>query len=88
MLSNAPYDRYGKPYNITRVIGSDHRLNATEFEDYSHLYLPAGWVITYFLAFAVSTSVLVHTALYHGEALLNGIKNMLWRQGLQDTPQL
>ncbi|KZW02663.1 OPT-domain-containing protein [Exidia glandulosa HHB12029] len=76
MLSNVPYDKFGRQYDIDRVLGPDHRLNVTAFEEYSNLYMPAGWVMTYFLAFAVSTSVIVHTALYHGEALLNGVKNM------------
>lgn len=76
MLSNVPYDRYGQQYNISRVLRPDHHLNDTAFEAYSHLYMPAGWVMTYFLAFAVCTSVIVHTALYHGEAMLNGVKNM------------
>ncbi|EJD55068.1 OPT-domain-containing protein [Auricularia subglabra TFB-10046 SS5] len=76
MLSNIPYDKFGKQYDIDRVLGPDHKLNATAYENYSNLYMPAGWVMTYFLAFAVSTSVIVHTALYHGQSMLNGIKNM------------
>ena len=76
MLSNSPYDRFGKTYNLTRVLDDNNMLNEAAYEAYSRLYLPAGWVMTYWLAFAVSTSVLVHTALYHGPSLLNGLKNM------------
>lgn len=77
MLSSLPYDRNGKPYNITRIlIPGEPRLNETAYLDYSPLYMPAGWVTTYLLAFSVSTSVVVHTVLYHGPALLNGLKRM------------
>ena len=32
--------------------------------------------MTYLLAFALSTSVLVHTALYHGKSLIDGMKKI------------
>ena len=32
--------------------------------------------MTYLLAFALSTSALVHTGLYHGKSLINGLKKM------------
>lgn len=32
--------------------------------------------MTYLLAFALSTCVIVHTLLYHGRSLLNGLKNI------------
>jgi hypothetical protein len=32
--------------------------------------------MTYLLAFTLSTSVLVHTVLYHGRTLINGFKRM------------
>ncbi|KAG9036498.1 hypothetical protein FRB95_008796 [Tulasnella sp. JGI-2019a] len=76
MSGNGPYDRFGQPYNVSAVITSDMRLNTTAYDAYSPLYLPATYVITYFLAFMLSTAVLVHTALYHGKALLNGVKKL------------
>lgn len=51
-------------------------LNATAYDEYSPLYLPATYAITYLLAFMLATAILVHTALYHGRALLNGIKRI------------
>ncbi|KZV85839.1 OPT-domain-containing protein [Exidia glandulosa HHB12029] len=77
IFSSVPYDRFGDTYNVSRVLmPGEMRLNVTAYEEYSPLYMPAGWVITYLLAFAVSTCVVVHTALYHGEALVNGLKRM------------
>ncbi|KAG8863761.1 hypothetical protein FRB96_007598 [Tulasnella sp. 330] len=76
MSGNGPFDNQGDPYNVSRVITADMRLNVTAYNEYSPLYLPATYAITYILAFMLSTSVLVHTALYHGKALTNGIKKL------------
>lgn len=76
MSGNGPFDRYGNSYNVNLVMTPDMRLNATAYEEYSPLYLPATYVITYLLAFMLSTAVLVHTVLYHGRALLNGLKRI------------
>ena len=48
----------------------------TAYENYSPLYLPAAFAMTYLLAFALSTCVIVHALLYHGRTLLNGFKRM------------
>jgi OPT family oligopeptide transporter len=49
-------------------------LNFTAYEDYSQLYLPANYAMTYLIAFAMSTCILVHTALHHGRSILNQVK--------------
>ncbi|EIW80549.1 oligopeptide transporter [Coniophora puteana RWD-64-598 SS2] len=73
---NNPYDRFGKPYDVTRVLDSSLRFNETAYLAYSPLYLPATYAMTYLLAFALSTCVLVHTVLYHGRSLINGAKRI------------
>ena len=73
---NNPYDRFGQYYNVTRVLDSSDRLNVTAYNEYSPLYLPATYAMTYLLAFALATCVLVHTILYHGRSLLNGMKKI------------
>lgn len=71
-----PYDRYGMIYNVSAVLDASNRFNLTAYENYSPLYLPATYAMTYMLAFALSTCVLVHTILYHGRSLLNGMKKI------------
>lgn len=61
---------------MSYVLDADNRFNLTAYEEYSPLYLPATYAMTYTLAFAMSTCVLVHTILYHGRSLLNGIKKI------------
>ncbi|KAG5636574.1 hypothetical protein H0H81_007582 [Sphagnurus paluster] len=74
--ANEPYDRYGNVYDITRVLTKDDRFDLGAYNDYSPLYLPATYAMTYLLAFALSTCVIIHTLLYHGRSLLNGIRKM------------
>ena len=73
---NNPYDRFGQIYNITRVITRNDLFDPVAYSEYSPLFLPATYAMTYLLAFALSTCVIVHTLLYHGRTLLNGLKRM------------
>ncbi|KAF7296401.1 hypothetical protein HMN09_01110400 [Mycena chlorophos] len=74
--ADVPYDRFGHQYNVSRVITANHTFNVTAYDEYSPLFLPATYSLTYLLAFALSTCVVVHTGLYHGHSLLNGFKKM------------
>ncbi|KZT40466.1 OPT superfamily oligopeptide transporter [Sistotremastrum suecicum HHB10207 ss-3] len=74
--ANVPYDRMGKQYDVQRVLNPDNTFNSTAYLEYSPLYLPATYAMTYLLAFALSTCVIVHTLLYHGKSLVNGFKRI------------
>ena len=74
--SNEPFDRFGKTYNVTRVLLPNDTFNETAYNLYSPLYLSATYALTYLLSFALSTSALVHTALYHGKSLIDGLRKM------------
>ena len=76
MNQHIPYDRYGDLYNVSRVLDAQNRFNLTAYEQYSPLYLPATYAITYLFAFALSTCLLVHTFLYHGHSLWMSIKKI------------
>jgi hypothetical protein len=76
MFGSEPFDRFGNEYDVSRVLTAQDTFNMTAYEEYSPLYLPAAFAMTYLIAFALSTCVLVHTLLYHGRTLLNGFKRM------------
>jgi len=70
------YDRFGHSYNITRILDSTgRRFDLSKYEAYSALYLPGPYAMVYLVAFALSTALLVHTILYHGGTIYNGIKH-------------
>ncbi|PWN48308.1 OPT oligopeptide transporter, partial [Violaceomyces palustris] len=74
IISSLSYDRYGHQYNVTRIAPDHIHLDKEAYESYSPLYLSAGLIVCYFSGFAVLTSVLVHTALYHGKSIMNGLR--------------
>jgi len=76
MFGSEPYDRFGVQYKVSKVLTTQDTFNMTAYENYSPLYLPAAFAMTYLLAFALSTCVIVHALLYHGRTLLNGFKRI------------
>lgn len=74
IFDSKPYDQFGQIYNITRVLTSDNWFDPVAYKEYSPLFLPATYAMTYLLAFALSTCLVTHTLLYHGRTLLNGLK--------------
>jgi hypothetical protein len=74
--ANGLYDKFGHEYNVTRVLTTEDKFDMDAYNNYSPLYLPATLAMTYLLAFALSTCVLVHTLLYHGRTLVNGFKKI------------
>ena len=72
-MQNEPYDRFGDPYDVQRVLNDNHQFDAAKYADYSPLYLPASYAITYLVAFALASAMIVHTLLYHSRTLLQGL---------------
>ncbi|GAA5917002.1 hypothetical protein JCM6882_001299 [Rhodosporidiobolus microsporus] len=66
--TSSVFDRFGAPYNTSAVVNAGSAsLNETAYHEYSPLFLPITYATTYGLAFMLSTSAIVHTALYHGK---------------------
>lgn len=77
MFAANAWDRFGDSYNVSMILtNSTHQFDPEAYDNYSPLYLSAGYAMTYFIAFALSTCLLVHTALYHGRSLINGLKRV------------
>jgi hypothetical protein len=69
-------DRFGSPYDVFAILGPDASLNKTAYELYSPIYISASFAMTYTLAFALTTALLVHTALWHGPRIYRGLLNL------------
>ncbi|KAG9035583.1 hypothetical protein FS837_001884 [Tulasnella sp. UAMH 9824] len=60
------YDRFARPYNVTRVLNPETlKFNSTAYEEYSPVYLPISFAMTYMLAFAIPPATLVHAVLVY-----------------------
>ncbi|KAB8226150.1 OPT oligopeptide transporter protein-domain-containing protein [Aspergillus novoparasiticus] len=69
MLNSNTFDNTGKSYNTSRVMNHDGTVNVEAYREYSPMFLPAGYAVTYGVAFANLTGIFVHIALYHGTDL-------------------
>jgi hypothetical protein len=63
-------------YDIFSILTPDITLNLTAYQEYSPVYLSATFSMTFMLAFALSTGLLVHTALYHGPRIYYALRNI------------
>ncbi|KAG8832747.1 hypothetical protein FRC17_000757 [Serendipita sp. 399] len=70
------YDRFGKPYNISRILTPQITLNVTAYEEYSDLYLSPPYISSYLLIFSLSTCIITHTILYHGKTVWNSFRHV------------
>ncbi|KAI8872587.1 OPT family small oligopeptide transporter [Ramicandelaber brevisporus] len=64
------YDAYGNRYNTTRVLMTDaanniQHLNETAYREYSTLFMPAQFAVSYGVGFAGLSCVLTYIFLYH-----------------------
>ncbi|KIO29153.1 hypothetical protein M407DRAFT_70976, partial [Tulasnella calospora MUT 4182] len=69
IMGSSAYDRFAEPYSLKHVITRDFRLNVTAYEEYSPIYVPISYSMTYLLGFAVPMAALVHIILWHGESI-------------------
>lgn len=77
MGGQASYDRFGQVYNISAIFNPQtHTFDVDAYNAYSALYLPGPYAMVYLMAFALSTCLIVHTILYHGKSLIDGIKRV------------
>lgn len=78
------FDHFADYYNVSRAI--DHRgiFDAVKYEAYSPPFLSAGYLTVYLFFFAIYTSVLTWTFLYHRHEVAAGFKN-LFRRGQRNV---
>jgi hypothetical protein len=58
------------------VLTPDSTLNVTAYAEYSPVYLSASFSVTFMIAFALSTAIIVHTALHHGPRIYRAMTNV------------
>ncbi|KAH7380718.1 OPT oligopeptide transporter protein-domain-containing protein [Pyrenochaeta sp. MPI-SDFR-AT-0127] len=72
ILSALVFDNKGKQYDVSKILTDDFVFDEEAYKQYSRVYLPITYVLSYALQFAALTALLSHTGLWHGKAI--------WRQ--------
>lgn len=75
--SNKPYDRFGKRYNVSRVLDDRGIIDMDKYNAYSRPYLSAANAIIYMFFFSVYTAVITYAALYHRVEIMMGVRDFI-----------
>lgn len=67
ILSAAVFDNTGHPYNVSRILTPDFLFDAKAYDEYSPVYLPITYVLSYGVQFAALTSLVSHTVCWYGK---------------------
>ncbi|RYP47806.1 hypothetical protein DL768_006215 [Monosporascus sp. mg162] len=69
MSDSLTYDNTGAPYNISRVLSPDFRLDEEAYKSYSPLFISTTFALSYGLSFAAISSLIVYTYLHHRKTI-------------------
>ena len=72
ILSSSVFDNTGHIYDVSKILTPDFLFDKIAYENYSRVFLPITYVLSYGLQFAALASLLSHTACWHGKDI--------WRQ--------
>ncbi|CAG7986425.1 unnamed protein product [Penicillium nalgiovense] len=67
IVSTAVFDNTGRPYNVSRILTADFLFDEKAYSDYSPVYLPITYVLSYGVQFAALTSLVTHTVCWYGK---------------------
>ncbi|KAK9478951.1 OPT oligopeptide transporter protein-domain-containing protein [Lipomyces japonicus] len=76
------YDRYGKTYNLSRILNAQDRLDPIKYQAYSPPYISAGYYLYLCVSFTAYTFAFVYVFLNEWKIFQEAIKG-LWK-GLRD----
>ncbi|MCJ1321673.1 hypothetical protein MMC15_007018 [Xylographa vitiligo] len=66
ILSSVVFDNTGNPYDVTKVLTPDFLFDREAYEQYSPVYLPITYVLSYAVQFASLSALVTHTICWHG----------------------
>lgn len=75
VISGSTYDNTQNKYNVTKILNDDFSINFEKYKQYSPVYVPFSYLLSYALNFAAVTAVFVHCILYHGKDIMRKVKN-------------
>ena len=65
------YDNTGNLYNSTRILNDEGIIDDAKYRDYSPIFLPITFALSYGVGFAVLSCLLTHVVLHHTKDILD-----------------
>ncbi|KAK5010734.1 hypothetical protein LTR39_004657, partial [Cryomyces antarcticus] len=66
ILSAAVFDNTGNPYEVSKILTPDFLFDKEAYQNYSRVFLPVTYVLSYALQFAALAALITHTVCWHG----------------------
>ncbi|EJD07359.1 OPT oligopeptide transporter, partial [Fomitiporia mediterranea MF3/22] len=83
IMSRLSFDNQGQQYDVQRILTPENTLDVDAYHNYSPLYLPTAFAVSYGLSFASISATIVHTILYLRKSILVKIKG-----GIGERPDI
>ncbi|EOO03120.1 putative sexual differentiation process protein isp4 protein [Phaeoacremonium minimum UCRPA7] len=80
ILSAAVFDNTGGIYDVSKILTKDFVFDKEAYKNYSRVFLPITYVLSYGVQFAGLASLLTHTACWHGSDIWTQ-----WKRSLQEA---
>ncbi|UKZ47228.1 hypothetical protein TrVGV298_001444 [Trichoderma virens] len=77
ILSAAVFDNTGKVYDVSKILTSDFLFDREAYSNYSRVFLPVTYMLSYGVQFAGLAALLTHTACWHGQDIWHTWKKSL-----------
>lgn len=77
ILSTAVFDNKGEMYNVSRILTSEFIFDKEAYRNYSRVFLPITYMLSYGVQFAALAALLTHTACWHGQEIWSAWKKAL-----------
>jgi len=71
-----PFDNTGRPYNLSAII-TNNAFDQAKYEQYSPMFLPITYIVTYGTIFATYPAILVHTFLWYRKDIVRQLRRSL-----------
>ncbi|GMM38051.1 oligopeptide transporter [Saccharomycopsis crataegensis] len=75
MISSSTFDNTQSKFNVSKVLNPDYTINLQKYKEYSPIFVPFSYLLSYALNFAAVVGIFVHTYLYHGHEIWEKLKN-------------
>jgi OPT family oligopeptide transporter len=82
ILSAAVFDNTGNVYDVSKVLTEDFLFDREAYSNYSRVFLPITYVLSYGVQFAGLASLLTHTICWHGKDIWTQ-----WKRSLEETTE-
>ena len=80
ILSAAVFDNTGKVYDVSKILTPEFLFDREAYHNYSRVFLPITYVLSYGVQFAGLSALLTHTACWHGKDIWTS-----WKRALEEA---